>query len=609
MLDWTWSFVSVPLYRERVFIKEQSHRLSRAKHIPSDRVSGAVPQQWLRAQQRTEKSRGPSMRPWPVLRFIKDASFFLNPFRGSESRPNPIERLRKSREAPQAQGERATRGPVLVAGATGLLGRRVVAQLLESGYTVRALVRSEKRAEQAFNDLKYSRCTFGEGTLDANAPLQLLFGDLYNIPAAAAQDITAVVCCTGVKVGPEEDTPDRDKYGQGIKFYEPVILEDTPANVEYRGIQNLLACTREALLAPQVTVLFDFEDSDQARLQWGPVDDVVMGGVSSSTLSFPSRGVGRFTGTVSTENFGGFASVRTLPFRTPLNLQGYDGFELLVRGDGKRYKFIVRCDDRWDGIAYACSFDTKDSRATTTWQRVRLPFERFVAVFRGSTRPNERPMDIAHMQAFQIMLSKFEYDGELNPQFSAGEFFLELRSIGAYRDGADTGPKPSQTAATTEVRASKTPRYIHISSAGVTRVLRPNEFKDLSLEPPAVRMNAQLGRIMEWKLAGEDLVRSSGVPYTIIRPCALTLAASRGLPALHLDQGDTLRGQIARDDLAALVVACLQEPAVEGKTFEVATSPETEPPSTMSLHERALQLQRDQDATARTFAPFPYVPE
>ncbi|KAF6001706.1 hypothetical protein F1559_001928 [Cyanidiococcus yangmingshanensis] len=122
-------------------------------------------------------------------------------------------------------------------------------------------------------------------------------------------------------------------------------------------------------------------------------------------------------------------------------------------------------------------------------------------------------------------------------------------------------------------------------------------------------MNAQLGRIMEWKLAGEDLVRSSGVPYTIIRPCALTLAASRGLPALHLDQGDTLRGQIARDDLAALVVACLQEPAVEGKTFEVATSPETERPSTVSLHERALQLQRDQDATARTFAPFPYVPQ
>ncbi|KAK4532911.1 hypothetical protein CCYA_CCYA14G3768 [Cyanidiococcus yangmingshanensis] len=609
MLDWTWSFVSVPFYRELVFIKEQSHRLSRTKHIPSDRVSGAVPQQWLRAQQQTEKSRGPSMRPWPVLRFIKDASFFLNPFRGSESRPNPIERLRKSREAPQAEGERATRGPVLVAGATGLLGRRVVAQLLESGYTVRALVRSEKRAEQAFNDLEYSRCTFGEGTLDANAPLQLLFGDLYNIPAAGVQDITAVVCCTGVKVGPEEDTPDRDKYGQGIKFYEPVILEDTPANVEYRGIQNLLACTREPLLAPQVTVLFDFEDSDQARLQWGPVDDVVMGGVSSSALSFPSRGVGRFTGTVSTENFGGFASVRTLPFRAPLNLQGYDGFELLVRGDGKRYKFIVRCDDRWDGIAYACSFDTKDSRATTAWQRVRLPFERFVAVFRGSTRPNERPMDIARMQAFQIMLSKFEYDGELNPQFSAGEFFLELRSIGAYRDGADTGSKPSQAAATTEVRTSKTPRYIHISSAGVTRVLRPNEFKDLSLEPPAVRMNAQLGRIMEWKLAGEDLVRSSGVPYTIIRPCALTLAASRGLTALHLDQGDTLRGQIARDDLAALVVACLQEPAVEGKTFEVATSPETERPSTVSLHERALQLQRDQDATARTFAPFPYVPQ
>lgn len=612
MGDLTGGFVPFPLYRKRVLIKGERSDWLVKQHYWQTRRSVHTCRHGLWAQQRTDEPRAPSMRPWPVFRFIKDASFFLNPFRGSDSRPNPVERLRQSREAPESKQGKGPVGPVLVAGATGLLGRRVVAQLLEAGYTVRALVRSEKRAEAAFSTLPFPKTTFGQrGPSDKAAPLTLLFGDLYNIPTAAVEDVAAVICCTGVKVGPEDDTPEREKYGQGIEFYEPVILEDTPANVEYRGVQNLLKCTREALSMPETTVLLDFEDEDQVRRQWGPVDDVVMGGVSASGLDLTTRGVGRFCGTVRTENFGGFASVRTLPFRAPLNLQGYEGFELLVRGDGMRYKFIVRCDDRWDGIAYVCSFDTEDAREKARWQRIRLPFERFVPVFRGSTRPNERPLDITHIQAFQLMLSKFEYDGELNPRFRPGTFSLDLRSISAYRGNASAGERVNQTQVEktgTRVGAQK-PRFIHVSSAGVTRILRPEEFKDLSQEPPAVRMNAQLGRIMEWKLAGEDLVRCSGIPYTILRPCALTLQTACGLSALRLEQGDRLRGQVARDDLAALIVACLQEPAMEGKTVEVATSTENERSAMRSLQERALELQPDQDATQRKFAAFPYVPK
>ena len=41
-------------------------------------------------------------------------------------------------------------------------------------------------------------------------------------------------------------------------------------------------------------------------------------------------------------------------------------------------------------------------------------------------------------------------------------------------------------------------------------------------EPPAVRMNDELGGLLSWKLAGEDAIRASGVPFAIVRPCALT---------------------------------------------------------------------------------------
>lgn len=42
------------------------------------------------------------------------------------------------------------------------------------------------------------------------------------------------------------------------------------------------------------------------------------------------------------------------------------------------------------------------------------------------------------MYAFQVMLSKFEYDGGLNPNFREGDFSLTLSSIEAYRAQPDT---------------------------------------------------------------------------------------------------------------------------------------------------------------------------
>ena len=56
--------------------------------------------------------------------------------------------------------------------------------------------------------------------------------------------------------------------------------------------------------------LLDFsDDADIALFQ--PIDDVVMGGVSRSSFGRAAPGIARFSGCVSLENSGGFASVRT----------------------------------------------------------------------------------------------------------------------------------------------------------------------------------------------------------------------------------------------------------------------------------------------------------
>ena len=80
---------------------------------------------------------------------------------------------------------------------------------------------------------------------------------------------------------------------------------------------------------------------------------------------------------VSTDNNGGFASVRTRNFSPPMDLSDYDGIEIKVIGDGKRYKFITRCETKWDGVGYCYSFDTIHNQPTI----IHIPFKELIPVF------------------------------------------------------------------------------------------------------------------------------------------------------------------------------------------------------------------------------------
>jgi Complex I intermediate-associated protein 30 (CIA30) len=172
-------------------------------------------------------------------------------------------------------------------------------------------------------------------------------------------------------------------------------------------------------------MIFDFQHPSQdLKETWGALDDVVMGGVSQSGIQLVENSA-LFSGNVSTENSGGFASIRTRNFETPFDLSACKGLELRLRGDGKRYKFMLRSETKWDGTAYCYSFDTvKD-----TWITVQIPFNQLIPVFRAKTLKNTAPLDTHQVSSFQIMLSKFEYDGGLNPSFAPGYFELQVESI------------------------------------------------------------------------------------------------------------------------------------------------------------------------------------
>ncbi|MEB3292144.1 MAG: CIA30 family protein [Synechococcales bacterium] len=182
----------------------------------------------------------------------------------------------------------------------------------------------------------------------------------------------------------------------------------------------------------QNAVIFDFRVLDRTLNQtleqtWGAVDDVVMGGVSASQFQLMPDGAW-FSGKVSIENSGGFASVRSRNFAQPLDLSAFQGIELRLQGDGQRYKFLLRTDSGWDTIAFSHAFDTLPAQ----WMTVRVPFAQMIPVFRARTLQNTAPLNARQVRSLQFMLSKFEYDGQLNPKFQPGPFQLKIESIRGY---------------------------------------------------------------------------------------------------------------------------------------------------------------------------------
>lgn len=81
-------------------------------------------------------------------------------------------------------------------------------------------------------------------------------------------------------------------------------------------------------------------------------------------------------------------------------------------------------------------------------------------------------------------------------------------------------------------------------------------------------LNLLSGDALKWKAKGEAHLRASGVAYTIVRPGGLTDDPA-GQTGLVFQQGDEGSGRIARADVAAVMIAALENPDALGKTFEV----------------------------------------
>ena len=135
---------------------------------------------------------------------------------------------------------------------------------------------------------------------------------------------------------------------------------------------------------------------DLSPAPWQAVNDGVMGGVSSGRIAAVDGGL-RFEGHLSLENNGGFASVRRV---LDVDLAATGGVRLRLRGDGRRYQFRLRKDERFDGVAWRAEFVS-----STGWSEIELPYSAFEPVHRGRPVPEAGPVLPGRIRQAGFMLA------------------------------------------------------------------------------------------------------------------------------------------------------------------------------------------------------------
>ena len=123
-------------------------------------------------------------------------------------------------------------------------------------------------------------------------------------------------------------------------------------------------------------VLFDFSGADAVK-EWQTINDGVMGGVSEGKVRATEKKTLEFYGTLSLENNGGFASVRSKAQK--LGLEQGDTLVVRIRGDGREYSMNLHVPKPLVAFSYRATVQTKKDE----WIEVKLPLGEFEATSFG----------------------------------------------------------------------------------------------------------------------------------------------------------------------------------------------------------------------------------
>ena len=147
--------------------------------------------------------------------------------------------------------------------------------------------------------------------------------------------------------------------------------------------------------------------------EWRIINDVVMGGISKSSFILSEDGSAKFSGTLSPDNNGGFASVRA--FIEEKDLDVFTGVIIKAKGDGNQYNLRFRTDQNYDGVSYQAKFKSSKEE----WIEHKISFKDFVPTYRGRRVPNKPELISNNIRQIGILIADEQW----------GEFDLGVKWI------------------------------------------------------------------------------------------------------------------------------------------------------------------------------------
>ncbi|MGI9447570.1 MAG: CIA30 family protein [Pirellulales bacterium] len=157
-------------------------------------------------------------------------------------------------------------------------------------------------------------------------------------------------------------------------------------------------CSAQVAAPAGQSALIDFRNSEQAT-GWSAVNDGVMGGRSVGKLRRSDENGMNFSGTLSLENNGGFASIRS--GRMDIEMGPEDGFRVKLKGDGRTYIFNLYPKTRRMAFSYRASLPTVAGQ----WTEVVVPLNDFTPTSFGRRVQEKGPLSPDQIGGIGFMLS------------------------------------------------------------------------------------------------------------------------------------------------------------------------------------------------------------
>jgi uncharacterized protein YbjT (DUF2867 family) len=432
---------------------------------------------------------------------------------------------------------------VLVVGATGATGQLIVRQLLLRQCRVRVLVRDLYTA--TLNKLGTS-VTYCQGDLLKPDTLEY-----------ATTDVDKIVFCAGAPAHlfhHQKKNAEMDQDDDTAAVAAAAAVHHFAA-IDEIGMKNLVHAYQNVRHADYGTqqaakrVLFRFVN----RIEDFYLFNIDVERSEKARWMRNKFGLGVFYG-------WGPAYLQSSRFQRSRDEPAYGidfapsfaGFICCLCADGESFEAVIVANG--DEYEYTCSFSTRSkspasgtNSSRSKFMSLRLPFENFTC----QTDPTAPPF-----VGRDIRYIGFRYNGR-----SGQRFYLSMDWIKLYRSQPE-------------------PEFVYLSDARIPRVVKHSmvqtEAKQLAIHNEIRLYDDQQMRQPEatfYKFVGEEIVKKSGLAYSIVRVHGLTDGAAADASAISLLATPPLsEAPVSRADVAQICVQALLDPAALNKSFYVTPS-------------------------------------